>query len=109
MSRSYKKNPWVTDHKRKSSKISKRLANQQFRRKISLEEDMAARPKHKKYTESWSICDYKDRMSRLEAIYHYENMERVQAAYPTIHFKFFKRFPTLDKWLAHWEKWYRRK
>ena len=41
MSRSYKKNPVVTDNK--GSKYNKRQANQRFRRQINLDDDMPAR------------------------------------------------------------------
>ena len=98
MSRSYKKNPVVTDNK--GSKYGKRQANQRFRRQINLDDDMPARPRHKKYTESWDICDYKWRMTKQEAIIWYET----QASY---YIK--KHYPTLDKWLNYWEKCHRRK
>ena len=100
MSRSYKKNPYCTDHKRRTTKNLKRLANQTFRRKIASEDEMPARPAHRKYTETWNICDYKWRMTREEAIswYLYEAS------------KSFKRmYPTLERWLHYWEKCHRRK
>ena len=56
MSRSYKKSPYVTDHHRKVSKKDKRIANHSFRQKIDeFNEDMPARPQHRKYTESWKL------------------------------------------------------
>lgn len=101
MSRSYKKNPYVTDHHRHSSKISKRIANHSFRQQIDeFDEDMPARPQHKKYTCSYNISDYSFRMTREEAIEWYEN----EASKWTK-----KRFPTLEAWLNYWEKCYRRK
>ena len=103
MSRSYKKNPWVTDHTRKFTKKKKRLANHSFRRKIASDEDMPARPKHRKYSESWDICDYKWRMTREEAIEWYNDDSKHKSE------KFKKRFPTLEKWLKYWDKCYRRK
>jgi len=100
MSRSYKKNPFVTDHKRKVSKIAKRIANHSFRQQIEKDEDMPARPAHKKYTESWMISDYSWRMTREEAIEWY-NTEASD---------WFKRnYPTLESWLHYWEKCHRRK
>lgn len=101
MSRSYKKNPFVTDHKRKHSKIAKRFANKSFRKQIEKEEEMSFRPRHKRYTESWDICDYKWRMTRSEAINWYLNECKNMYVY--------KRFPTLDKWLNYWEKCHKRK
>ena len=100
MSRSYKKNPYVTDHRRGTTKSLKRLANQSFRRQIACDEDMPARPAHRKYTETWCICDYKWRMTREEAIhwYTYEASE---------HFK--QLYPTLERWLNYWDKCHRRK
>ena len=103
MSRSYKKNPYVTDRSQ-GTKPMKRLANQKFRRKIACDEDMPARPAHKKYTESYDICDYRWRMTREDAIRWYQNeMEHEASEY------FKKRYPTLEAWLKYWDKCYRRK
>lgn len=102
MSRSYKKNPILTDNK--GSKYNKRKANQSFRRQINLDDDMPARPRHKKYTESWDICDYKFRMTRQEAIdWYLTKMEHEASTY------FKKHYPTLKAWLKYWDKCYRRK
>lgn len=100
MSRSYKKSPYVTDHKRKSSKINKRLANKRFRRLIARTEDAPVGSTYKKYIDSWTICDYRWRMTREDAIHWYEN---VMESY------FKERYPTLKDWLKYWEKCYRRK
>lgn len=103
MSRSYKKNPYVTAGYGSSRKRNKQIANRKFRRAVS-DENTAGRLKHKKYTQSWNICDYRMRMSREDAICWYENeMENEASDY------FKKRYPTLDKWLHYWEKCYRRK
>lgn len=104
MSRSYKKNPYVTEHKRGTTKQLKREANQSFRRQISCDEDMPARPAHKKYTESWDICDYKWRMTRAEAIEWYET----RTVYDPQGY-YAKRWPTLESWLKYWDKCHRRK
>ena len=104
MSRSYKKNPYVTDHTRRSTKQSKRIANRIFRRKLSYEEDMPARPQHKKVTESWNICDYKWRMTREEAIEWYMTRTEYEPSG-----WWAKRYPTLEAWLNYWEKCYKRK
>lgn len=107
MSRSYKKSPYVTDHHRKSSKINKRIANHSFRQRLNeFDEDMPARPQHRKYTESYNICDYKFRMSREEAVKWYEKRikdDSLRGDYVR------RRFPTLESWLNYWEKCYRRK
>ncbi len=103
MSRSYKKNPYVTDHKRGSTKHSKSLANRRVRRRLNNEESLG-RIQHKKYTETWDICDYKWRMSREEAIEWYESEGfGVASGY------FKERYPTLELWLEYWEKCYIRK
>lgn len=103
MSRSYKKNPYVTDHKRRSTKQSKRIANRRVRRRLC-NEDTLGRIQHKKYTESWDICDYKWRMSREEAIEWYESEGFGMAS------SYFKEhYPTLESWLEYWEKCYKRK
>jgi len=102
MSRSYKKNPYVTDHKRGVTKQKKSIANRIVRRRIKDADDetMPARLQHKKMTESWDICDYKWRMTRSEAIKWYENEA-------SDHFK--KRYPTLEAWLKYYDKCHRRK
>lgn len=104
MSRSYKKNPYVTNHKRKVSKIAKRIANHSFRQQIKKDEEMSARPQHKKMTDGYDISDYSFRMTREDAIQWYENEMENDA---TEYFK--KRYPTLESWLKYWEKCYRRK
>ena len=104
MSRSYKKNPYVTDHKRRSTKQSKRIANRRVRQRLRFDEDMPVRSQHKKYTETYDICDYKWRMSKEEAIQWYESEGFGIAS------NYFKeRYPTLELWLEYWEKCYKRK
>ena len=103
MSRSYKKNPYVTDRSQ-GTKYMKCIANRTVRRRIKDDEDIPARLPHKKMTESWDICDYKWRMTREDAIYWYKNeMEHKASTY------FKKRYPTLEAWLKYWDKCYRRK
>ena len=101
MSRSYKKNPYVTDHKRRSTKQSKRLANRRVRRSLENYEYTPARSQHKKMSESWDICDYKWRMTREDAIEWYKYNEATEY--------FRKHYPTLEDWLLYWEKCYKRK
>ena len=102
MSRSYKKNPFVTDNR--SSKQNKRIANRTVRRRLKNEEYMPARLQHKKITESWDICDYRWRMTKEEAIQWYQNEMEHEASE-----LFKKRYPTLEAWLEYWEKCHRRK
>lgn len=103
MSRSYKKNPYVTD-KSAGTKSMKRIANRTVRRRLKNDEDMPARIQHKKMTETWDICDYRWRMTRADAIHWYENEMEHEAS-----FYFKKRYPTLEAWLKYWEKCYVRK
>ena len=104
MSRSYKKNPYVTDGYGKNRKRYKRTANHVVRRRLKQDEDMPSRINHKKMTETWMICDYRWRMTREDAIHWYENeMEHEASTY------FKKRYPTLEAWLKYWDKCYRRK
>lgn len=106
MSRSYKKNPYVTDHRRKISKRYKRIANHSFRHRLtSFGDDMPINPQHKKYNESYDICDYKWRMSKEEAIAHYE--QRRKDSSWSLYFE--KHFPTLESWLKYWYKCYKGK
>ena len=102
MSRSYKKNPFVTDNS-PITKTMKRIANRTVRRSIRNDEDMPARIQHKKMTQRYNIHDYRERMSRVEAIYWYNDDSQYKSA------AFRKRFPTLEAWLKYWDKCYRRK
>ena len=105
MSRSYKKNPYVTDGYGGDRKTSKRIANRRVRRIVrSMDEDMPARLQHKKMTCTWDICDYRWRMTREDAIDWYNNEMANEAS---DYFK--KRYPTLEAWLKYWDKCYRRK
>lgn len=105
MSRSYKKNPYVTDNSNGRRKTSKRMANHKVRRIVrTMDEDMPARLQHKKMTCSWDICDYRWRMTREDAIRWYNNEMANEAS------EYFKKhYPTLEAWLKYWDKCYRRK
>lgn len=100
MSRSYKKNPWVTDGYGGDRKRSKQIANRKFRR-TSCDEFSGGRSQHKKYTNSWDICDYKLRMTEAEAIEHWYEM------CDELYFR--KTYPTLESFIEFWNKHYRRK
>ena len=104
MSRSYKKNPYVTDHKRNSTKESKRIANRRVRRRLRQDEDMPARLQHRKMVETWDICDYKWRTSKEEAIVWYKEQVRNK---PNGYLA--KNYPTVEDYLNYWEKCHRRK
>lgn len=96
MSNSYKKNPWVNDHKRKVTKSNKREANKEVRRVAKKFDDVGQKAYYKKMTESWDITDYKQRWTKEEAKQEYENGELSDYIY--------KHYPTLEKWLHYWEK-----
>ena len=100
MSRSYKKNPYVTDHHRRTTKERKQIANRKTRRNLKNTDELPACSFHKKFTQSWNICDYKWRMTRQEAIIWYETQASDYIK---------RRYPTLDKWLNYWEKCHVRK
>ena len=69
MSRSYKKNPWSTDHTRRSTKNTKRIANRLVRRRLGrLHEIPTNHGFSKRMTPMWEICDYKCRETKQEAI-----------------------------------------
>ena len=101
MSRSYKKNPWVTDHHRKSTKISKKFANKYFRNQIKSDKHMSNKPNHKKYYCSWDICDFRWMWTEKEAREDYENGKLSRYIY--------KQYPTIEDWLNYWAKCCKRK
>lgn len=92
MSRSYKKHPFVTDHKRKSTKASKQLANRRFRRTIDLYQGSS----YRKYSNSYDICDYKWWTSEKDAIDWYINI--CDNSYIR------GKYPTLENYLNYWSK-----
>ena len=108
MSRSYKKNPYVTDNSNGRRKFSKRHANHRVRQRVSMDDELPARLQHKKMTCSWDICDYRWRMTRQEAIQWYKEELEWQKNKGSLKY-FLKRYPTLEAWLKYWEKCYRRK
>lgn len=56
MSRSYKKTPWCGDRK---GKAKKRIANHKMRRALNGDPDLILPiGGHRKFTETWDICDY---------------------------------------------------
>lgn len=101
MSRSYKKNPWVNDHKRKTTKENKQIANRKFRRMDINDDSAPSRSFHKKYNESYDISDYCWRWTKAEAIQEYEN--------DSLNSYIYVHYPTLESWLSYWEKCCKRK
>ena len=102
MSRSYKKNPWITDHHVKSSSERKKFANKKVRHTKDLPNGKA----FKKVFESYNLCDYKFFQTKEEAIEEYEetlNDVRLDEDYREM---FLKKFPTLKAWLWNWKKQY---
>ena len=84
MSRSYKKNPFVNDHKCRTTKHNKQIANRIFRRNKS---ELYQGSAYKKCYCSWNISDYGWRWTKEEAIDFYLNgphNEWAQTHYETV-------------------------
>ena len=98
MSRSYKKNPFVTDKNNK--RIGKRLAKKRVR-KLALSEDALGGSKsaqYKKVYPQYDICDYCWYWTKEDAIKDWQETERLQQLYPT-----------LELFLEYWAKCSKRK
>lgn len=101
MSRSFKKNPWVNDHKRNSTHNNKKIASRRVRR-INKNFDGAQSPSYyKRMTQSWDISDYCWRWTKREAQQEYENGALSQYIY--------NRYPTVEDWIKYWDKCCHRK
>lgn len=100
MSRSFKKNPFVNDHKRKVTKHNKRMANRKIRRTMSFDL-LSDRAFYKKATESYDITDYCWIWTKQDAIDSFYESKR--STYLN------DMYPTLESWLNYWEKCVRRK
>ena len=101
MSRSYKKSPIINDHRRRSTKENKQIANRRVRRMNKKLDGAPSRSYYKRATESWDISDYAWYWSKEQAIKEYEENELNKYIY--------KNYPTLSDWLAYWEKCAKRK
>ena len=101
MSRSYKKQPVVNDHKRKSTKQNKQIANRIVRRRNKNLMSISSRAYYKRMTETWDITDYAWRWTKEQAIHEYTNNSLNKYIY--------KEYPTLEAWLDYWEKCCKRK
>ena len=84
MSRSYKKYPWVTDHKAGTTKNTKKLANKTVRHRKNLPSGKA----YRKVFESWDICDYK-------YMWTWEEEDNLYLK---------RRYPTLKSYYRYWLK-----
>lgn len=105
MSRSYKKNPWSTDHKCKTTKNKKRFANQTVRRRLSFLEELPTNHGFsKRMTPMWEICDYKCRETKQEAIdYWTEESNNIHNPH------FLDSWPTLNDYMSMWNREHYRK
>ena len=101
MSRSYKKYPQVVVKEAEN----KKFANRRFRRQES--DATNEKGRYKKYYRNSLIVDYKDSMTREEAIERYN----VALADPEdeTNARILKRYPTLKSWLRYWYTNYKRK
>ena len=91
MSRSYKKNPIVTDGSARGTKAQKRLANQKVRRTNILLNGGS----YKKVFGQWNIHDFSTRWPWNEAKKDYEDGYLQD------------RFPTLESFYKYWVKCYK--
>ena len=93
MSRSYKKHPVVTDSKRKTTKLQKRVANKRFRHSTV---ELYQGNSYRKYSERYNINDYKWWTTEKDAIEWYIN--KCDSTYIR------GRYPTLENYLNYWAK-----
>jgi hypothetical protein len=112
MSRSYKKTPVYTDGTRKSTKRTKRIANQIVRQRNkaivrgyliderTIDDQLTLDGQsYKKYFCSWNIHDYTSYWTKKDAIEGYECSEW-----------WAKKYKSLDDYLnSHWKKFFYRK
>lgn len=105
MSRSYKKNPWITDHQAKTTSNDKKFAN----KKVRHAEDLPNGGAFKKVSCSYDICDFKFFQTKEEAIAEYEKIVNDVSINEEYRKDFLKEFPTLKAWLWNWKKYYIRK
>lgn len=101
MSRSYKKTPVVNDHKRKSTKENKQIANRKVRRMNKKLDGAPSRSYHKRATQSYDITDYAWWWTKEQAKKEYANGGLGNYIY--------NHYPTMGDWLNYWEKCVRRK
>lgn len=102
MSRSYKKNPYISDN----SRVYKKIAHRTTRRRLKDMEDLPSRGDYNKCFESYYIHDYSPRWSKEEAIDHYKQYISEDSAqtrrYRMIGVKF--KHESLEDYLKYWAK-----
>lgn len=101
MSRSFKKEPVVNDHKRKSTKKNKQIANRRVRRINKKLTSISPRSYHKRMTETWDITDYAWRWTQRQAVQEYVDGSLSEYIY--------EHYPSLEAWLDYWERCCKRK
>lgn len=101
MSRSYKKYPAVLTKQAEY----KKFANRKFRRQEN--EAVNEKGQYKKHFQSTLIVDYKETMTREQAIERY-NAALEDPADPYNEY-ILTRYPTLKSWLRYWYTTYKRK
>ena len=100
MSRSYKKQPYITDSS--GSKERKKVANSHVRSTVrELDEYLPQGSDYKKIHEPWDIHDYKFTMTKREMIQWWEKYK------DTPYVK--KKYPTMRHIIRQWYKLYRNK
>ena len=100
MSRSYKKNPVVTDGSPHNTQHSKRLASRRLRRSLNNGDELLQGSKYKRHTCSYDIHDYKMRVTWLENKLEYENDLNCFNRW---------RYKNLKELYKYWSKYYKRK
>ena len=102
MSRSYKKNPVVTDGSARNTQHSKRLASRRLRRSLNNSDELLQGSRYKRHTCSYDIHDYAFRLSWEDAMKQYEGDYQ---RYSWVR----EQYPTLEEYRKWWEKYYLRK
>ncbi|MDG0810534.1 hypothetical protein [Cohnella rhizosphaerae] len=95
MSRSFKKTPVCNDHATPYTHLAKRMASKAVRRYNG---EIANGKWYRKVYCSWNICDYRFYRTKQQAILEWETERWV-----------WRRAKSLEAWINHWEKFYRRK
>ena len=106
MSRSYRKNTFVVDRHGRNirRKFFKRYHNKSLRNLLKNVDYSVNNSSHKKYTDSWGICDYRWYWSKKDAISEYYNMIHNEHINPVRYSWFFRKYPTLKSWLKNYNK-----
>lgn len=109
MSRSYKKSPVLKNNGK--SRFWKQRANRMFRRIPICETPFGKSAYHRKYTESWDICDDIYKWSRAAAAADWEQEEKQLQAGALLYKKsWHSRYATKEQFLhRQWGKFMRRK